>query len=194
MKPAVKAVLAAFSAITLLAGIALGVDSLSNPDTVAAAGSTQADDGGASGSITAGTLYAASFHDLDGNTLTLGRWHDRLLVVNFWATWCAPCKEEMPIFSAVQARHRENGLQVVGIAADSAANVAKFQKNTPVDYLLLPDEMGAIKLSKRLGNRFGLLPHTVIFAPGGRQVYAKLGVVTESELEAIVVKNMPKIR
>jgi thiol-disulfide isomerase/thioredoxin len=140
--------------------------------------------------LTPSVLYASSFVGLDGKTVSLGQWQNQLLVLNFWATWCGPCKEEMPIFDRIQSRLDAKGVQIVGIAADSQAKVANFKKQLPVSYPLLPDEAGAIELSKRLGNRLGLLPHTVVIAPGGEIVYAKLGVVNEAEFESLLIKNI----
>ena len=84
-------------------------------------------------------------------------------------------------------------MQFIGIAADSAANVANFDKNFAINYPLLIDEAGAIAFSKRLGNRLGLLPHTVVLLPGGEVIYNKLGAITEQELSNIIVNNLPKI-
>jgi thiol-disulfide isomerase/thioredoxin len=142
--------------------------------------------------VTSGVIYAASFTDLDGKPQSLGQWQKKLLVINFWATWCAPCKEEMPIFAKLQQSFASNGVQFVGIAADSRQNVSNFVQKTPVGYPLYPDESGAIDFSKRLGNRLGLLPHTVVVAPGGGVVYTKLGQITEADFAAILQQNLPK--
>jgi thiol-disulfide isomerase/thioredoxin len=142
--------------------------------------------------VTPGVIYTASFTDLDGKPQSLGQWQKKLLVINFWATWCAPCKEEMPIFAKLQQSFASNGVQFVGIAADSRQNVANFVQKTPFAYPLYPDESGAIDFSKRLGNRLGLLPHTVVVAPGGEVVYAKLGQIIEADFAAILQQNLPK--
>lgn len=142
--------------------------------------------------VTPGVIYTASFTDLDGKSQSLGQWQKKLLVINFWATWCAPCKEEMPIFAKLQQSFASNGVQFIGIAADSRQNVANFAQKSPVGYPLYPDESGAIDFSKRLGNRLGLLPHTVVVAPGGEVVYAKLGQIVESDFAAILRQNLPK--
>ncbi len=146
----------------------------------------------ASTDATPGVIYAASFTDLDGKSQSLGQWQKKLLVINFWATWCAPCKEEMPIFAKLQQNFVSSGVQFIGIAADSKLNVANFAQRSPVGYPLYPDESGAIAFSKRLGNRLGLLPHTVVVAPGGEVVYAKLGLVVEDDFVAILRQNLPK--
>lgn len=140
----------------------------------------------------AGVIYTASFNDVDGKSQSLGQWQNKLLVINFWATWCAPCREEMPIFAKLQQRLAPNGVQFVGIAADSRLNVVNFSLKTPVQYPLFPSESGAIDFSKRLGNRLGLLPHTVVVAPGGEVVYTKLGQIVEADFMAILQQHLPK--
>jgi thiol-disulfide isomerase/thioredoxin len=143
----------------------------------------------------AGIIYTSSFPDIGGKTQSLGQWQHKLLIINFWATWCAPCKEEMPVFARLQKKYADNGLQIVGIAADSSLNVVNFDKNMPggsIGYPLLPDEVRAIEFSKRLGNRLGLLPYTVIVRPGGEVIKTQIGIISEAEFEAIIRQNMPK--
>jgi thiol-disulfide isomerase/thioredoxin len=138
--------------------------------------------------LTPSVLYATTFTGLDGRTVSLGQWQNQVLVLNFWATWCGPCKEEMPIFDRLQKKIGAKGVQIVGIAADSTAKVANFSKQLPVSYPLLPDEAGAIELSKRLGNRLGLLPHTIVVLPGGEIAHSKLGLIDEAGFEALLLK------
>lgn len=142
--------------------------------------------------VTPGVIYTASFNDVDGKSQSLGQWQKKLLVINFWATWCAPCKEEMPIFAKLQQNLASKNVQFIGIAADSRINVVNFSQKMPVGYPLYPDESAAIDFSKRLGNRLGLLPHTVVVAPGGEVVYAKLGQIVEGDFAAILLQHLPK--
>ena len=143
--------------------------------------------------VSAGTIYTSSFADTGGKQQSLGQWQHKLLIINFWATWCGPCKEEMPIFAKLQKKYGANGLQIIGIAADLPSNVVNFDKKLNVGYPLLPDEARAIEFSKRLGNRLGLLPHTVIVQPGGEVLKSQLGVINEVEFEAFIVQNLPKM-
>lgn len=142
----------------------------------------------AGSSATGAVIYAASFPDLNGNLQPLSQWSQRILVLNFWATWCAPCIEEIPMLVRMQTAYGPKGLQIVGIAADSTANVSNFAKKLQINYPVLPDESGAIAFSKRVGNRLGLLPFSIILNPAGEIVMTKLGVLTEAELTEITEK------
>jgi len=142
-------------------------------------------------SASPGVIYAAKFPDVQGKLQSLAQWDKRLLVVNFWATWCGPCKEEMPMLRDLQAKFGNRGLQIVGIAADTQSNVANFGKSIDINYPLLVAETGAIDFSKRLGNRLGLLPHTLVLKPGGEIIFVKLGAVSETEMAEIITKNLP---
>lgn len=139
---------------------------------------------------TPGVIYAARFPDVDGIDQSLGQWQQKLLVINFWATWCGPCREEMPLLSKLQSEFASSGLQIVGIAADSRANVVNFVKSSPVTYPVLPDESGAIAFMKRLGNPAGLMPYTVVLKPHGQVIFARLGAVTETEMRSFMIKNL----
>ncbi len=81
---------------------------------------------------------------------------------------------------------------MVGIAADSRANVANFAQKNNVGYPLLPDEVGAMDFSRRLGNRSALLPYSVVVQPGGEIVRSQLGAMGADEFESIIEKNLPK--
>jgi peroxiredoxin len=98
----------------------------------------------------------------------------------------------MPMLAKMQQKYRTQGLQIVGIAVDSRENVANFAKKSPVSYPLLPDQARAIEFSKRLGNRLGLLPFTVVVKPGGDVLFSRLGRVTEEEMTEIITKNAIK--
>lgn len=140
---------------------------------------------------TPSVIYATSFPDLNGQPQSLGQWSNKLLVINFWATWCAPCLEEMPIFVRMQEQYGAKGLQIVGIAADSSLNAAKFAQKLKINYPILPDEARAIEFSKRTGNRLGLLPYTIILNAKGDVILTKLGVIQETEISEIIKNNLP---
>ena len=148
-------------------------------------------DGPAADGVSYAALLATAFPDLQGRPQSLGQWQGKLLFINFWATWCGPCKEEMPVFDAIFRENASKGVQVIGIAADTADKVRNFQAQTPVSYPLLPDSDGALAFSRRMGNRLGVLPHTLVFSGSGQLLLNKIGPLTQAEMELIVKENLP---
>jgi len=101
---------------------------------------------------------------------------------NFWATWCSPCRDEMPILAAAAARF---GFSVVGIGIDHASKIVEFTANIGVQYEILIADASAIDLMKALGNRSGGLPFTVVLDGAGRIFARKLGPLSAAELQGI---------
>jgi thiol-disulfide isomerase/thioredoxin len=128
-------------------------------------------------------IYAAGFRDEQGATRSLAQFQNKLLVVNFWATWCAPCREEMPAFTRVQSRWAARNVQFVGLAQDDPAKVVRFGKDLAINYPLWTGGDAVGELSKRLGNRLAVLPYTVILDPQGRVLERRVGPYTETALE-----------
>ena len=126
--------------------------------------------------------------DLAGREQPLAQWRGKVLVVNFWATWCGPCREEMPHFVRAQAEHGGNGLQFVGIAVDQADKVREFAEQLGINYPLLLGGYGAIELSRTLGNSVGALPFTIIVDRQGELAWSHLGAVKEPQFSALVAK------
>ena len=134
----------------------------------------------------ADALFALELPDEKGTTLRMAQWRGRVLVVNFWATWCVPCREEMPQFMKAQAAESSRGLQFVGIAVDQADKVAQFTKELGLNYPTMVGGMGAIELSRDLGNRLMALPFTIIVDRTGRVAHTQLGPLTPDKLQRIV--------
>jgi thiol-disulfide isomerase/thioredoxin len=136
-----------------------------------------------SGDAAPSAVYAATFTDAQGTRRSLAQFPGKLLVVNFWATWCAPCREEMPAFTRVQSRWAGRNVQFIGLANDDPAKVARFGQQLAISYPMWTggDEVG--ELSQRLGNRLGVLPHTVILDPHGKVLEQRVGPYTEAQLE-----------
>jgi len=124
-----------------------------------------------------------SLPDLDGHTRFSNEWLGKVLVINFWATWCPPCRREMPEFIELQTSRGSSGLQFVGIAIDSPDPVKEFAKSIGVNYPILIGDTDAIALSESLGNRFSSLPFTIIFDRAGKPVYSKAGEIDRPTLE-----------
>ena len=109
-----------------------------------------------------------------------------MLVVNFWATWCAPCREEMPDLVRAQKEYGAKGLQIVGIAADDAGKVQQFAKEIDLNYPALIGGYAAIDLSKDLGNNLVALPFTLILDRQGKVAYTHLGPVKPDKLRDVI--------
>lgn len=131
-------------------------------------------------------LLALSLPDLDGKPQPLSQWKGKVLVANFWATWCPPCKEEMPEFSRISGKYANNGVQFVGISIDTPDKVTAFWKETPIAYPLLISNLEVLDLSSDLGNRAKALPFTVILRPDGRPQQVKLGKFATPDLEKAI--------
>ena len=144
------------------------------------------------GSPTAGApataLLGVSLPDPEGNEQALAQWKGKVLVVNFWATWCAPCREEMPMFMRVQQARGPGGVQFVGIAVDSADKVRAYADELKLNYPTLIGGFGAMELSKTFGNTIMALPFTVIVDREGRVAHTQLGPLKEPQLDAILAQ------
>ncbi len=122
---------------------------------------------------------------LDGKPLALSQWDGKLVLLNFWASWCAPCVAEMPLLDATQQRLAPRGLQVVGIAADEEAPTRDFLVRHPVAYPILLDAPGAgTDLSLRYGNDRSVLPYSVLVGRDGRVLARHFGDFNAKSLQA----------
>jgi thiol-disulfide isomerase/thioredoxin len=137
-------------------------------------------DAPASGAV--GQLLEAPLRDVDDQPKTLAAYKGRVLVVNFWASWCAPCVAEMPELVQLHHRYASKGVQFIGIGVDSRQNVQNFLKKVPVDYPVLVSGFGGADLARSLGNTAGALPFTVVIDANGVVRSTKLGQVVPAQL------------
>jgi thiol-disulfide isomerase/thioredoxin len=135
---------------------------------------------------TAAGLMQAALPDLTGQAQPLSQWKGSVLVVNFWATWCAPCREEIPALIQVQDKLGPKGLQIVGIAIDQAERVKPYAAQMGINYPILVGELDAMDLVQQAGNQLGGLPFTVILDRSGKPVRSELGGLNQEKLERIV--------
>jgi len=136
----------------------------------------------------ASALLALTLPDPSGRPQPLSQWQGKVLVVNFWATWCGPCREEMPDLVRAQKEYGAKGLQIVGIAADDADKVQQFAKEIELNYPALIGGYAAIDLSKDLGNSLVALPFTLVVDRHGRVAYTHLGPVKPDKLRDVITK------
>ncbi|MFZ5558929.1 MAG: TlpA family protein disulfide reductase [Pseudomonadota bacterium] len=134
----------------------------------------------------AAVLLGASFEDLAGGRRSVGDWRGQVLVVNFWATWCAPCREEIPEFVRIQERFRGEGVQFIGIAVDRRDAVAPFVREFGINYPILVGSLDAMEVSRAAGNRVGALPFTAILGRDGRLATVHLGKLDGRTLEPLL--------
>lgn len=123
------------------------------------------------------------FSTLAGKEAKVSDWRGQVLVLNFWATWCPPCREEMPAFSAVNTKLSGKSVQFVGIGIDTPDNILLFQKTTPVSYPLFIAGYDTLKLTAELGNKSLSLPFTLILDREGKIVLTHQGKLDEPALQ-----------
>jgi thiol-disulfide isomerase/thioredoxin len=127
-------------------------------------------------------LFAQRFVDADGRERALSEWRDRVLIVNFWATWCAPCVEELPDLQQVRDEYAARGVEVIGIGIDNANNIVAFRDRLGIRFPLLVAGAGGSELGRTLGNQAGVLPFTALVTRDGRIVQRRIGQVKPAEL------------
>ena len=136
-------------------------------------------------SVTTGQLdrlWGSSFEAPDASTLSLAALRGKPLVVNFWATWCPPCVEEMPLLDAFYRQHSAKGWQVIGLAIDQPSQVKRFLSQRPVSYPIGLAGLDGPELARALGNDSGALPFTLVLLPDGRVLQSKLGKLSDADI------------
>ena len=128
-------------------------------------------------------LFSITLPDLEGRNQSLEQWQGKVLVVNFWATWCPPCIKEIPEFAAVSRRHADGPVQFVGISIDRLEAVRQFASDYDVPYPLLIGAPNTLEVARAFGNTAQALPFTVIVGRDGKISEVKLGTLSESDLE-----------
>ncbi|ALQ50661.1 TlpA family protein disulfide reductase [Nitrosomonas ureae] len=141
-------------------------------------------------------ILSASLPDLQGENQEVSQWLGKVMVVNFWATWCTPCREEIPEFIEAQKKYGEQGLIFIGIAIDQADKVKMFSQEFGINYPVLVGSFNTWSLLEAAGNRHSALPYTVVINRSGELVENYLGRVDLKKLEKMVIpllNEAPKI-
>jgi len=131
----------------------------------------------------AAELLATPLPDLSGRPRRLAEWRGRIVLCNFWATWCAPCREEIPMLVSLRNQYAAQGFEIVGIAVDNEAKVREFASKYGISYPILVAEASGLDLMRTIGNTAGALPFTVMLDRSGAIFSRKLGILHRSDIE-----------
>ena len=127
-----------------------------------------------------------TLNKLNGGTASTQAFKGKMLVLNVWATWCPPCRAEIPEFIRFQKQYAKQGVQFVGIAIDQKSKVQAYAKEVGMNYPILLGDLAGIELAKRIGNSEGGLPYSVIIDRKGQVITTQIGTLTYDKLEATV--------
>jgi len=131
-------------------------------------------------------LTSVRLPDLAGHAQGLDQWRGRVLVVNFWATWCAPCRKEVPELIRAQSQWGQQGLQIVGIAIDETENVKPYAAEMGINYPVLIGGAEGLELARSVGDNLGVLPFTVVVDREGKAISTQLGGIDRNKLAALI--------
>lgn len=131
-------------------------------------------------------VWQTRLPDLAGNEQALSQWQGKVMVLNFWAPWCPPCRKEMPGFVRLQEKYAGRGLQFVGVALDELDKVQAYADEIGVNYPILLGDMSAVMLGQAAGNRLGGLPYTLVLDKRGTPIATLTGAIDETRLEEMV--------
>ncbi|SEB24630.1 TlpA family protein disulfide reductase [Paraburkholderia sartisoli] len=128
-------------------------------------------------------LWAQNVTSADGKPQSLSMFKGHPVVVNFWASWCGPCVEEMPALAQLHRDYAKKGIQFIGLGVDSEKNVKTFLQKVKVDYPVFVTGFGGADLAREFGNNAGGLPYTVVIDAKGNVLSTKLGEIQPAELK-----------
>lgn len=132
------------------------------------------------------TLPEFSMPDMNGRERAISEWAGDILVINFWGTWCAPCREEVPLLIELQEDYADRGLTVLGIALDQAEPVRQFAEDFGINYPLLVGEQKTLTVMEAFGSGTMGLPHTFVVNRDGEIVNVHVGLIQPDEVEALL--------
>lgn len=139
-------------------------------------------------------MKSLSLAGLDGLKHSLADWNGKVIVLNFWATWCSPCLYEIRDFVAYQEQYKARGLQIIGLGLDDEKKLRNVQRTLEINYpVLVADPVDNGGLMKLWGNGSGVVPYTVVIDRNGRMTYAHSGVMSREVFDEYVLPLLDKI-
>ena len=132
--------------------------------------------------------------DIDGNVRQLSEWNGKARLVNFWATWCAPCRREIPLLKATQTAHGDADVQVIGIAVDFPEEVAAYAEEAEFNYPILVGQEEAMAAAESSGVEFIGMPFTMVIAPDGELLTTHIGEIVEAHIDTIISVMRSELR
>lgn len=121
--------------------------------------------------------------DLEGNIRDISEWEGKVVLVNFWATWCPPCRREIPEFIEVREKYKDQGFEILGIAIDTPDMVKEFVRTMGIEYPIMHGEMDAVSISSAYGNAMGGLPYSALLDREGNIQFIRTGELSKHVLE-----------
>ena len=126
-------------------------------------------------------------NDLDGKKHNLYDWHGKVIMLNFWATWCGPCQIEIPDFIEYQTQHADKNLQIIGVGLDEVRKLRNYVRTVGINYpILQADPELQYSLLNQWGNPYGVLPFTVIIGKDGHLVFMQQGILNKKAFDMMV--------
>lgn len=140
-----------------------------------------------------GETKSFSLTGLDGVRHSLEDWKGKVVMLNFWATWCAPCLYEIPDLVALQKRYKARGLQIIGLGVDKEKKLRNVQRTLEINYpVLVVDPVDNSGLMKQWGNSSGAVPYTVVIDRDGRVAYVHHGLMNNEVFDEYVLPLLDK--
>lgn len=140
-----------------------------------------------------GNLPKARFPDLNGNEHSLQEWHGKIVLLNFWASWCVPCLAEIKDLIHYQTKYADSGLQIIGLGFDQQVKLSRMAQTLGINYPVL---IGGAEIKRDLlsqwGNDEGVIPFTIFYDPAGNRVHQHVGILDEASLDEILLPLLDK--